>query len=59
MFYAQHPIVSKVEMSLLSVDSENSFSRSILNLSLQRDRRIPVWNPCLLGDAQLSLTARG
>jgi len=59
MFYAQHQIVSKVAMSLLSVDSENSFSRSILNLSLQRDRRIPVKNPLLLGDVELSLTVSG
>ena len=44
MFYAQHQVVSSVAMSLFSVVFENSLSRSILNLSLQRVRRIPVWS---------------
>ena len=59
MFYAQHQIVSRVAMSLLKVACENSGSRSILILSLQRDRRTPVSNPLLPCDAGLSLTMRG
>ena len=59
IFYAQHQIVSRVTMSFFRVVSENSFSKSILYFSLQRDRRIPVWSLFGSSNVESPLTARG